>query len=163
MPLSLHLSIHVFLALLAGFIVWRIWKKPLISFFFALVSGVAVDFDHFIDYFLAFGWNFRLDYFKEGYQFLKSDKLYIFAHGWEYAIILVILVFLTRNYAWKSLCLGLALGLFFHLSADVLIDQMPIISYSILYRAKNNFALEKLVYPEHWAHHQALKRNVNFD
>lgn len=150
MPLTLHIAIHIFLSLAAGFIVWKIYKKPFLAFFFALLSGVAVDLDHFIDYFLAFGFHFRLDYFSQGYQFLKSEKVYVLFHAWEYVIILLIIFLFIKNKTGKAIFLSLALGLVFHLSADILIDAAPIKTYSIIYRAENNFEIEKLAYPEHW-------------
>jgi hypothetical protein len=153
-----HLSIHLFFSLVAGLVSWYIWKKKLVSFMSALLGGFFVDFDHFLDYFLAFGWHFRPDYFIKGYQFLRSDKLYIIFHGWEYVGILMVLVFLAKNKTVKTVFFGLALGLFFHLCVDVLVDRLPVASYLVTYRAKNNFDLQKLVYPEHWQEHLEQKK-----
>lgn len=163
LSLPFHISIHIFFALLAGSIVWKLWKKPTISFTFALVSGVAVDFDHFIDYFLVFGWNFHLYYFIKGFQFLKSDKLYIIFHGWEYVFLFLALTFFFKSKTIKSVFLALSLGLFFHLCADVAIDMVPPKSYSVVYRAKNNFDLEKLSYPERWEKHLRYKEFFKID
>ncbi|HPN96160.1 MAG TPA: hypothetical protein PLK35_00175 [Candidatus Moranbacteria bacterium] len=157
MNLFVHLLIHILFGLLAGFIVWRIWKKIILSFFSALLSGVAVDFDHLIDYFLVFGADFRLDYFINGYSFLKSDKIYVLFHGWEYVIIGAALALILENKTAKTIFLALSLGLFFHLSADVFIDNLPVKSYSLLYRAKNNFDSQKLLYPDHWQKHLRQK------
>lgn len=162
-PLPIHISIHVILSLIAGTIVWRIWRKPLVSFIFALISGVAVDFDHFIDYFLAFGWNFNFYYFTKGFEFLKSDKMYVFFHGWEYALVFLIMVIILKSKAAKSIFLALFFGLFFHLTADVFMDKTPPKSYSIFFRAKNNFDLEKLSYPEHWEKHLRHKEIFKID
>lgn len=160
MSLFFHLLIHVSLSLLAGLIVFMITRKFFISFFPALAAGVAVDIDHLIDYLLAFGFNFRLEYFLNGYQFLKSDKIYILFHGWEYVIILVILVKVFKNEKFRAVFLGLALGLFFHLAADTFINNIPLKSYSIIYRAEKKFAIEELVYPENWKKHQVQKGQV---
>lgn len=149
----MHISIHVFLSLLAGLIAWKIWKNPIASFTAALISGVAVDFDHFIDYFLVFGWSFNLYYFTKGFEFLKSDKLYVFFHGWEYVLILLIFAFVFKNKIVKSAFLALSLALFFHLVADVIMDKVPPKSYFITVRAKNGFDLKKLSYPERWEKH----------
>lgn len=162
LPLSLHISIHIILSILAGFIVWKVWKKPAASFISALISGVAVDFDHFIDYYLAFGWNFNLYYFKQGFEFLRSDKMYTLFHGWEYVIMLLLAVLIFRAKAVKTVFLALALGLFFHLSADVIIDGMPAKSYLIIYKIKNNFDIEKLVTPELWEKHQRERETFGF-
>lgn len=162
-PLPIHISIHVILSLIAGMIVWRIWKKPSASFLSALISGVAVDFDHFIDYFMAFGWSFNFYYFTKGYEFLKTNKMYTLFHGWEYAAILFLAVFLLKNKTAKTALLALALGLFFHLGADVVIDKIPVKSYSIINKMRNKFEIEKLVAPEHWQKHEKKRERLKFE
>jgi membrane-bound metal-dependent hydrolase YbcI (DUF457 family) len=164
MPLPLHLSIHIFLSLLAGFLVWRIWRKPWASFISALIAGVAVDFDHFIDYFLAFGLNFKPHYFLNGYQFLKSDKIYIIFHAWEYVIIFIVLAIIFRNKLAKAILFSLALGLFFHLSADSILNEgMKPQAYFLVYRTENNFDTGKLVTADHWQKQKQQKEITKFD
>jgi hypothetical protein len=163
MNLLLHISIHILLGLVAGFIAWKLWKRPFLAFFSGILGGVAVDVDHLVDYFLAFGIHFNLNYFIWGYSFLKSDKIYLLFHAWEYVVILLVLVLLFKNKAIKTVFFGLALGLFFHLSADVVIDKLPMRSYSIIYRAKNNFDLQKIVTPFHWQKHLKQKEEVKFN
>ncbi|HLN19079.1 MAG TPA: hypothetical protein VK255_02825 [Patescibacteria group bacterium] len=164
MSLSVHLSIHVLLAFLAGFIVSNITQKYLISFIFALLSGVGIDLDHFIDYFFAFGWHFKLSEFLSGAQFLKSDKIYILLHGWEYVIILILAFLLLKNRTARPILLALTLGLVFHLGADsVLNEGMKPSSYSIIYRFKNNFDSRRLVTPDHWQKQLINKKNLKLN
>jgi len=163
MNLKLHLALHVLSALLAGFIVWRIWKKPLTSFVAGILGGVLVDLDHFFDYFLTFGFHFNLAYFNRGDQFLKSDRILVLFHAWEYVFILLVLVFMIKNRVWKSFLLALAIGLFFHLCLDVKIDHMPVKSYSIAYRLEHNFKIEPLIYPEHYAEHVKRRLEAGFN
>lgn len=168
MPLAIHLSIHILSGLLAGYFVWKLWKKPLPAFVFSFIGAVAIDFDHFIDYFLAFGWNFsaswRINYFTNGYQFLKTDKIYILFHGWEYVIIFGILgLFIFKNKTVKTIFFALALGMLFHLTYDVSANAgMRFLSYSIIYRMENNFSLQKVVTPEHWQKHLKNKQAIQF-
>jgi hypothetical protein len=163
MSLFLHISIHILSGLLAGYFVWRLWKKPLPAFLSSFLGAVVIDFDHFIDYFLAFGFNFsaswRINYFIHGYQFLKTDKIYILFHGWEYVIIFLILgLLIFKNKTAKTVFVALALGMLFHLIYDTNANEgMRFRSYSIIYRAENNFNLEKAVTPEHWIDHQSRK------
>ena len=89
--------LHLFLSLLVGFIVWKIWKKPLVSFASAIVGGFLIDADHLFDYFVAFCWKFSLPDFLAGRQFLASDRLFLPLHGWEYVIVLFVgLLFLKK-------------------------------------------------------------------
>lgn len=124
------------------------------------MGGVLIDLDHFIDYFLAFGFTFNLNYFIHGYQFLKSDKIYILFHGWEYVILLLTVSWLIKsNIKIKAAVLALALGMFFHLGIDAVTNEgAQFRTYSIIYRAKNNFDLQPLVTPEHYQDHQIRKK-----
>ena len=187
MPLYLHLSIHLFFAILAGLIIWLIYKKPIICLVGGVIGGFLIDFDHFIDYLIVFGFNFKFDYFFNGYQFLKSDKIYILFHGWEYVIILVILGLIlaknkkiypvasvscateypTTNHGYATgataFIFALALGAFFHLATDVVLNEgLTAKSYSIIFRAKNGFQMNNIVTPEHWKSHQLKKIEANF-
>jgi hypothetical protein len=162
MNLLYHEIIHFLSALLAGFLVWKIYQRPIGAFLSGIFAGFLVDLDHFFDYFLAFGFNFRLDYFEKGYQFLKDDKLYIIFHGWEYALIFIILFIFARSASFKTIFLSLALGLLIHLSLDVIIDRVPITCYSIIYRASHNFEIKDLVGAENYQNHLKLKRIINF-
>lgn len=161
--LPAHLSIHLLLSLSAGVIVWRVWKKPFLSFFGAIFGGLLIDLDHFIDYFLAFGWSFDFFYFIKGFEFLKTDKMYILFHGWEYVLVFFVALLVLKNKTAKSLCLALALALFFHLVSDVFMDKVSPKSYFIILRAEKNFDLEKIVTPEHWEKHQKQKKAFGFD
>lgn len=163
MSLPLHLFIHFSLSLVVGGIVWIIWKKPIESFVSAICGGFLVDLDHFLDYLFAFGLHFRSDYFFHGYQFLKSDKIYVLFHGWEYVIILGAGVFAAKSIKVKSVLLGLSLGMLVHLSADVILNEMPVKSYSISYRISQNFDLKNLVFPEHYRDHVNKKKEVKFE
>ena len=49
--------------------------------------------------------------------------------------------------------------MFFHLSLDSALNGLPVRSYSIIERAKNNFEAEKLVEPERKAEY-LLKRQI---
>jgi hypothetical protein len=158
MNLFFHIIIHILLTILSGYFIWQLWKKSIAAFLSVIFGGVLIDMDHLIDYFIAFGWSFRLDYFISGYQFLKSNKMYVLLHGWEYVMILAILVVIIKSKVVKSICLALALGIFLHLTVDVVANNMAFKTYFTIYRMKNNFAVEKLVSKEHYQEHLQKKR-----
>lgn len=160
MSLIAHLTIHFISGIIAGLIVWRVWKNFYLSSFFSIIGAVLIDLDHFIDYFIAFGWNFRFEYFIRGYQFLENGKIYVIFHGWEYVVLLIVLVAILKNRAVKAAILALALGLFFHVGADVLLNDIPIRSYSIIYRVKNNFNIQKLVEKGHYERYLERKNII---
>jgi len=52
----------------------------------------------------------------------------------------------------------------FHLIYDTSANEgMKFSSYSIIYRAENNFDIERLVTPEHWKEHLQGKQLVKFE
>jgi len=160
MPLPLHLSIHLFFALLAGIIIWLIFRRHLLlAISGGILGGFLVDIDHFIDYFLAFHWNFNLSWFLQGYEFLKTDQIHLFFHAWEYVIILLSLGFLLKSKKLIILLFSLALGLFFHLTGDVLMNEgLTIKSYSMIYKIEQDFQIKKLVTPEHYQKDQEKRQ-----
>lgn len=150
MSLFLHLSIHLTLGIVAGLIAWLITKRFWASIVPAVLAGTLIDLDHLIEYWLVFGWSFDSGHFIKGFEYLESAKMRVVFHGWEYVIILLAAYFLLKNRLAKTITLAIALGLFLHMGADSLINGIPPKSYSIIYRAANNFEMEKMVTPEHW-------------
>ena len=137
MPLYLHELSHLVLSFFIAFIIWKKLHKHFGVFIAALLGGVFIDFDHLIDYFLAFGTKFNLIYFLKGYQFLKSDKIYVPFHSWE----LVIILFLTlpavallckqakEGLFIRMIILAFSISFFLHLSVDVYTNSMKAQSY----------------------------------
>lgn len=155
MSLVFHLSLHVLTAFIAGYIVWRFWRRPILSFGSAFFGAVLIDLDHLIDYFFAFGLHFNLRSFVHGEQFAQNDKIYVLFHGWEYVILLLGVAWLVKsNIKLKVAALALSLGAFFHLVIDVNVnDGMMMKSYSVVYRSVYHYEMEKIVTPEHYREH----------
>ncbi|MBI2439723.1 MAG: hypothetical protein HYV45_03955 [Candidatus Moranbacteria bacterium] len=155
MSLMFHLFLHFFLSLLAGVITWFFFGYQPISFLAAFFGGVLIDVDHFIDYFIAFGRNFRLTHFLKGYQFFKNDKIYVLFHGWEYVILLIIvIVSIEVSGESRALMWGVTIGAFFHLVTDCYINPgMSFKAYSFFYRYWKKFEIKELVTREHYADH----------
>ena len=76
----------------------------------------------------------------------------------------MLVVFLVKkNLALKSFWLALALGMGLHLTVDTLINEgMRPEGYSILYRAINNFNVEKVVTPQDYQQYLIRKQEINF-
>ena len=165
MSLVFHLSLHVLTALLAGLISWLLFENPLISFIGGFVGGVFIDLDHLIDYFLAFRWRWRISYFLKGYQFLKSDKVYVLFHGWEYIIFLgLVLLMMDMSSSVFVGLFALGLGALFHLVVDTFVNHgMTVQGYSFFYRLKRRFDVEKIVTSEHYREHLLRKEGATFE
>ncbi len=160
MDLASHLLLHVFTALIAGYVIWRFWRRPLLSFGAAFFGAVLIDLDHLIDYSIAFGPHFDVFSFIHGEQFAKNDKIYVLFHGWEYVILLLAVAWLIKERTrLKVACVALSLGAFFHLMIDVNINQgMTVRGYSVAYRALQGYEMKKIVTPEQYKKHILKKQ-----
>jgi hypothetical protein len=94
---------------------------------------------------------------------LKSGHVYVLFHGWEYVVILALLSCLLRKRYLKTIFLSLAIGLFFHLVTDVIIDDTPIKSYSVVYRIEHNFDIEHINSPTNYEKYLKKKLRVQFE
>jgi hypothetical protein len=162
----IHEAIHLLSSLLLGFIISKKYNNYATTIIGVMLGGFLIDLDHLIDYFFAFGLNFRLDYFIKGYQFLHSDKIFVLLHSFELAIIILIIsIILIRKLERVKIAvflLSFSMALLFHLFYDVYANELPVKSYFLTYRYQNNFELKKLVYPTHYINHVKLKKIFKF-
>ena len=130
--------IHFCLGLIIGLIGFYIWKdKRLILF--AIAISMLIDLDHLIDYWLYLGHlSFNLREFLSGNYFCASKKFYVIFHGYEYSVILLFLAPIFKKYR-AYLLIG-AIAILAHLLFDVISNNMPFQSYSIIFRIINNFS-----------------------
>lgn len=153
MSLEMHLLSHVILSLFSGFIIWWVWRRPMVAFSGAILGGILMDLDHFIDYFIAFGFSlFNLEHFTDGAYGTQSGRLFYFFHGWEYVVMLLIIgICAQKKVRLRSFFLAMGLSMLFHLMLDVTINKgMTFASYSITYRAVHHFRLEDIITPEQY-------------
>ena len=149
----IHELTHLLLSVIAGLAVYLIFRKWQ-SFLAAILVGVFADIDHLIDFFLyKKSFSINLEEFFSGKYFDYSGKVYLFFHGYEYVVILLILAFLIYLKNKKkllsakkvaiSILLALSLSLFLHLVYDVFSYKPKWPTYSIIYRVVNNFDHDK--------------------
>lgn len=169
MNLFVHELSHIALSIVPAMIIIKIFKLKktgdrLSVFAIGLIGGFLIDLDHLIDYFSAFGLSFNLQYFIKGYQFLKSDKIFIFFHSYELIILfLLITILLRRKFLLISiLSLLLVATMLLHITFDAVENELPPQTYSFTYRLVNNFDLKKLVYPDNYRYHLEQKKKVKF-
>jgi membrane-bound metal-dependent hydrolase YbcI (DUF457 family) len=161
MPLPLHLLIHFVLAVLVGFLIGKHCKKVELGIIVALAGGFLIDIDHLLEYFLVFGFNFNLEYFLEGREFLVSNQIHLWFHAWEYVILLLSLAWLfKKSKVLETILVVLAFSIFIHLLTDSLINHYQLKYYSIFYRQELNFAAEKLLSPEEYFKNLELKQKL---
>ena len=147
LELSMHEITHLFLTFLAAGSTWFFcsrtqalkYKKILLTFLGAFLGEFFLDTDHLFDYVLAYGTHFRLDYFLQGRMFDKLHKTYVPLHGWEWIIILGIVICFVKNISLRIFLTALTLGVLFHMIYDMFYNHYSFLGYSLIYRIIHNF------------------------
>lgn len=147
MELLLHEIVHFLLTLLAASIIFLVLffqKKRIRKFFLVVLLGVLmggffIDADHLFEYFLAFGLQFRPDYFFRGYMFYVLQKTFVLLHAWEYLIVLGFIIRFVKSYYIKYFLLAVCFGLFSHLIYDAYYNHVTLQGYSLLFRIFHDF------------------------
>lgn len=105
----------------------------------AFLSGVFIDLDHHLDYFIALkkvplSYKKLLDFFEFDYP--SYPKVYLFFHAWEFlALLWAIIYILHLNVVW----IGFALGITVHMICDQIVNPLKPLGYFIIYRIKHGF------------------------
>lgn len=129
-------TVHFLLSILVGLVIGYFFRNYW-SIVAALTTGFLIDSDHLIDYFIFSKGRFNYLQFKSGSYFDDSGKVYVFAHGFEYAIILIILGVTILNLSWLFLSLGFSN--LFHLLFDTVSNKPIWPTYFLTFRVAKNF------------------------
>lgn len=135
----IHFSLSIIVGAIVGYFAHNFWVLPV-----ALISGFLIDADHLLDYLIYTKFR-RLDLkelFDQGKFFDKLGKVYVLAHGFEYAIILIILAVIFPNLAWLFYSLGFANLI--HLLYDTFVNGGVWPAYFITFRVAKHFDHNKL-------------------
>lgn len=128
---------HFTLSIVAGISVALLfgnwWAVPV-----ALLSGFLIDVDHLFDY-LKFTKlkRFDLKEFASAKYFDYANKVYLPLHGYEYAVILIIMAGIWPKDAWWML--ALAFSQILHLLYDTISNKPIWPTYFLIYRINKNF------------------------
>jgi len=130
--------IHLVLSLLVGLVIGQISGDFFRSITFALISGFFLDLDHLVDYIIIKrGKSFSFKEFSSGRYFKLVGKIRLFAHGYEYIVLFLLLALLFP--ANSVVFYALAASLFFHLAFDIIHNKCKFSAYSLFYRLVNHF------------------------
>lgn len=148
-----HELIHIILSVLGGLIVFRFYRNWKV-FIYSFLGGFFIDIDHLFDYFrYKKVFIFNLSEFEKGLFFKATNKVFVLFHGFEYAIILIlvglILIYFIKKLSDKKLAAAwfmivFGLSLFFHLCFDQYSYRPKWQAYFISYRIYCYFDHNKL-------------------
>jgi hypothetical protein len=126
---------HVAVSTIISGILYLIFKSWTLSIA-SLFSGIFIDLDHCIDYFIAHGISLDLKKFSHFFYGEKYKKLTLIFHGWEWLILLFLASWLT---GWNHWIIGVLIGFGQHMVLDKLYNISSFWSYSLIWRGINRF------------------------
>lgn len=135
-----HLAGHLIIAILIS---WFSYSKTgnIWLIFLSLFLSFAIDLDHLIDYWKAYGFNlnikraFVLNYFE------KNGKVFVLLHSWELVgLIFLLSRFVTGQYQWFLVTTSLVM--FIHILWDSFSYKIYPQYYFLFWRALNNFKIK---------------------
>ena len=135
MKFSHHVAVSTIISSIL-YVLFKSWSLTIASF----LSGIFLDLDHYIDYLCEYGSPFNMKKFFNCIYKENLKKIYLFFHGWEWSIFLLIMSWMSD---WNHWIVGVMIGYGHHMVLDALFNtNWPILGYSLLWRWKNNFVSE---------------------
>ena len=105
-----------------------------------LISGIFIDLDHVIDFFILYGWPFTFKkFFNVFYRELSFKQIFIVLHAWEWMILLFAASWIT---GWNPWFVGTLIGCGHHMIIDFINNGGYVRSYFLIWRWRNNFDFE---------------------
>ena len=135
MRLKQHITISLFFSA-SLYTISNSW----IIFSSSLISGVLIDIDHILDYFMAYGINIRIKQFFEVCHNLKIPRMRLIFHSWELLILLSICVFLV---GWNPWIVGTIVGFTQHIVLDQVFNKPNKWTYFFFWRLKKGFSSKR--------------------
>ena len=135
MKLKQHITISLFFSAFLYAI-----SKSWIIFGSSLISGVLIDIDHILDYFMAYGINIRVKQFFEVCHNLKISRVRLIFHSWELLFLLSICAFVMR---WNPWIVGTLVGFTQHIVLDQVFNKPNKWTYFFFWRLKKGFSFKR--------------------
>ena len=135
MKLKQHITISLFFSAFLYAI-----SKSWIIFGSSLISGVLIDLDHILDYFMAYGINIRVKQFFEVCHNLKISRVRLIFHSWELLFLLSICAFVMR---WNPWVVGTIVGFTQHIVLDQIFNKPNKWTYFFFWRLKKGFSSKR--------------------
>ena len=118
------------------YLILKSWSLTIASF----LSGIFLDLDHYIDYFIELGSPFDIRKFFHSIYEERLNKIYLIFHGWEWSIVLLLLAWSTD---WNPWITGVLIGYGQHMVLDARYNtNWPLSGYSLIWRWRKGFISE---------------------
>jgi hypothetical protein len=127
--------------------VFALWVKSKTAVLACFLSGIFIDLDHHLDYFLVRK-KLPLSY-KKLVDFCDKDQgpLYLFLHSYELLILMWICIY---YFSLGNVWVGIAVGFTTHILCDEFANPFRPLAYFLTYRIKHKFNRKMLFKKEHF-------------
>ena len=122
--------------------IFYLYSNSFFSSSICFLSGVLIDLDHFIDFYLNYKrWPLNLQEFCSNCLEFKFGRLYVFLHSLELiAFVWLLIIILKMNLIWVAVATGITL----HIILDIAGNKVEPFSYFLIYRFKKRFEAKLL-------------------
>lgn len=132
---------HIVASGIIGLIVWayfRSFAAGAVSF----ISGIFLDADHFVDYYLNCGFTLKIKKIYETFADMDFKRLYLLLHSYELLLIVWALIYISSP---SVLWIAMAIGMTQHIMLDQLSNPIRVAGYFLVYRIAKGFKKEKIL------------------
>jgi len=110
------------------------------------LSGVFIDIDHVLDYFLNHGFTFTVRRFYDCCINTDYETLTLLFHSYELILVFWGVIFLfSLGAIWKAAAAGATIHLFLDHARNMSSGKMGVWTYFLVYRLMNRFQTERIV------------------
>ncbi len=131
MKLQHHTAFSIIISAIT-YMIFKSWGIAIVS----LISGIFIDLDHLLDYFVEYGWPLKIKKFFYVFEEGQISRAFLLLHGWEWLILLAVTSWSTN---WNPWITGMLIGFGQHMLIDKTFNGISFKSYSLLWRWKNGF------------------------
>lgn len=132
---------HIISSGIISYIVYLLSANSMSNAVASFLAGILIDADHFLDYFLNYGFSCNLRNIYEVLDKMKINRIYLILHSYELLIIFWASIFLIPL---NSLYLAMAIGFTQHIFLDQIFNPVMPRAYFLSYRIINKFNKESI-------------------
>jgi hypothetical protein len=131
----MRIHYHIAFSTIVSAILFLLFKSWILSVS-ALIAGIFIDLDHFIDYFREHGWSLNIKRFFQVYNMGQFNKVVLLLHGWEWLFLIFAVAWAVD---WNPWITGTFIGLSHHIILDAINSSSSLKTYSLFWRWTKNF------------------------
>ena len=135
MKLKQHITISLFFSAFF-YTISNSW----IIFGSSFISGILIDIDHILDYFMEHRINIQIKQFFDVFHNYKMSRAWLIFHSWELLFLLGISAFIVR---WNPWIVGTVVGFTQHIVLDQVFNKPNKWTYFFFWRLKKGFSSKR--------------------